>query len=137
MNGGERTPLRIEYRHVQALSARGNHRIRLDEDGALFVDIVAGDCPRGTHWSGPWPSVPLRRLSAAELDLLVRTVAQSGFFELPAEVLRPGRDGYRDEIDVVLGVRAHGVAVERAPPPPAFEHLRRMLLQFAGPPLAA
>ncbi|ATE59890.1 hypothetical protein [Thauera sinica] len=128
--------LRIEFRHMQALSSRGNHRIRLDADGSLFVDVVTGDCPRGTHWSGPWPGTPVRRLQAAEIGELARAISHSGFFGLPAETVRQGRDGYREELDVVLGERAHSVAIERVEPPPAFARLRSLLWRQAGLPLS-
>ena len=132
----QRAPLRIEFRHVQALSSRGNHRIRLDADGALFVDVVTRDCPRGTHWDGPWPAVPLRRLSAVEIDGLVQVILHSGFFDLPGEWVQQGRDGYCEELDIAIGERAHKVVVERVQLPPAFAHLRAILWQLAGSPLS-
>lgn len=131
-----RAPLRVEFRHVQALSARGNHRIRLDPDGALFVDVVTRDCPRGIHWSGEWPTVPARRLTAAEIDGLVQTIVRSGFFELPGEIVQPGRDGFREELDVSVGDRSHSVAIERVAPLPSFRQVRAALWQLAGAPLS-
>ncbi|MBS0513215.1 MAG: hypothetical protein JSR42_18790 [Proteobacteria bacterium] len=127
-----RMALSLRFTHVQALSSRGNHRIRLDGEGALFVDVVTRDCPRGTPWSGDWPDVPLRQLSAAECDELAGIIRDSGFLELAAEWFQAGRDGYREEIEVTLGPRTHKVTVERAPPPAAFIRVRSAVWKLAG-----
>lgn len=127
-----RTMLALEFTHVQALSSRGNHRIRLDGDGGLFVDVVTVDCPRGTAWSGAWPHVPVRRLSAAECDGLARTIRDSGFLDLAAEWLQAGKDGYREVLEVEIGARRHRVMVERAQPPAAFLRVRNALWKLAG-----
>ena len=127
-----RMMLALAFTHVQALSSRGNHRIRLDGDGCLFVDVVTVDCPRGTAWSGDWPDVPVCRLSAAECDDLARMIVDSGFLELAAEWLQAGKDGYREELEVVIGALRHRVTVERAQPPEAFVRVRNALWRLAG-----
>lgn len=121
-------PLRIEYRHIQALSAIGNRRVRIDPDGKVFSDVVTRDCPRGTHWSGPWPEQPIRVLSVGEMRRLRAAVDRSGFFALPERIEQAGHDGYRDELDVVIGDRRHTVVVERHAPPKAFWKVRSAVL---------
>lgn len=127
-----RPALSLRFTHVQALSSRGNHRIRLDDEGFLFVDVVTQDCPRGTPWSGGWPDVPLRRLSAAECDGLAGLILDSGFLDLAAAWFQAGRDGYREELEVTLGPRTHKVTVERAQPPTAFIRVRSAVWKLAG-----
>jgi len=46
----------------------------------------------------------------------------------------PGRDGFRDQIDVTLGKRRHSVMIERSAAPPAFARVRALLMALAGPP---
>lgn len=127
----------VEFRRIQSMSCKGNHRIRVDADGAVFVDVATRDCPPGEHWNGPWPDVPVRRLSAAEMDALAYTIVDAGFFALPPEVVRQGHDGFRDELDVRVGERTHSVVVERAPPPQPFVRVRAALWKLAGPPFSA
>jgi hypothetical protein len=124
--------LRIEYRRIQAITSRGNQRVRIDADGSVYADVVTRDCPSGEHWAGPWPTEAVRTLSAADMERLRREVLSSGFLDLPAQIERPGRDGYRDELDVSVGGRSHSVAVERADAPPAFIRLRQAVLAAAG-----
>lgn len=128
--------LRVEFRHVQALSSRGNHRIRLEPDGALFVDVVTRDCPRGVAWIGEWPAVPARRLAPAEIDALIETIIGSGFFDLPGEMVQRGHDGFREELDVEIDERSHSVAIERVAPPLPFVRVRAALWRLAGSPLS-
>ena len=130
-------PLRIEFRRIQAISSRGNLRIRLAADGELFAYQETRDCPPGEHWSGPWPGEPVRRLADPQLQELAALLAGSGFFELPERIVTPGRDGFRDEIDAALGAREHSVCVERATAPAAFACLRDALTGLAGPPFSA
>ena len=125
----------IEFSRIQAISSRGNLRIRVSADGALFAYVENHDCPRGEHWSAPWPHAPLRRLSCAQQQKLVDALADGSFFELPEEIVTPGRDGFRDQIDVTLGERRHSVMIERSAAPPAFARVRGLLLKLAGPPL--
>ena len=130
-------PLRIEFRRIQAISSRGNLRIRLAADGDLFAYQETRDCPQGEHWSAPWPAQPLRSLAGPQLQELATLLTGGGFFELPGRIVTPGRDGFRDEIDAALGARAHSVCVERSAAPPAFARLRDALIALAGPPFSA
>ena len=123
----------IEFRRIQAISSRGNLRIRTTAAGALFAYVERNDCPHGEPWSAPWPLQPLRRLNCAQQQQLAEAL-EGGFFELPEEIVTPGRDGYRDEIDATLGERRHSVMIERSSPPAAFERVRALLLALAGPP---
>ena len=124
----------IEFSRIQAITCRGNLRIRVSADGALFAYDEAHDCPRGEHWSAPWPHAPLRHLSGAQQQQLADALADGGFFELPEEIVTPGRDGFRDQIDVTLGKRRHSVMIERSAAPPAFARVRALLMALAGPP---
>lgn len=124
-------PLRVEYRRIQAMTCKGNRRVRIDPDGQVFVDVATRDCPPGVDWSGPWPTISARTLDAAERARLRDTIAASGFFELPPRVERAAADGYRDEIDVALGARRHSVTVEHAEPPAAFTRVRAAVLAAA------
>ena len=81
-------PLRIEFRRIQAISSRGNLRIRLAADGDLFAYQETRDCPQGEHWSAPWPAQPLRSLAGPQLQELATLLAGGGFFELPGRILR-------------------------------------------------
>ena len=130
-------PLRLEFRRIQAISSRGNQRIRVTPTGELFVYLEQRDCPRGQDWSAPWPDEPLRRLSPAEQRQLASTLIASGFLELPRLIVGAGRDGFRDEIDAAFGPQRHSVTIERVPAPAAFAHLRAALLAIAGPPFGA
>ena len=125
--------LSVEYRRIHAITCRGNRRVRIDPDGRLFVDVATRDCPPGTDWNGPWPTVPARTLDVAEHARLRRLIDTSGFFDLPPRVETPGHDGYRDELDVELGPRRHSVTVERAEAPAAFARVRAAVLAVAGP----
>lgn len=125
-------PLRAEYRYIQAMTCKGNRRVRIDPDGRVFADVATRDCIGGADWNGPWPTEPVRMLSAAELARLRRELLDSGFFELPARIEEPAQDGYRDEIDVAIGARRHSVTVQHAPAPPAFARVRAALLAAAG-----
>ncbi|WP_374690420.1 hypothetical protein [Accumulibacter sp.] len=131
------SPLRLEFRRIQAISSRGNQRIRVTPAGELFAYLEQRDCPCGEDWSAPWPDEPLRRLSPAERRQLASTLIGSGFLELPRQIVAAGRDGFRDEIDAALGPRRHSVSIERAPAPAAFACLRAALLALAGPPFSA
>jgi hypothetical protein len=99
-------PLSLEFRRVQAISSRGNQRIRVTPAGELFAYLEQRDCPRGEDWSAPWPDEPLRRLSPAEQRQLASTLIASGFLELPRLIVGAGRDGFRDEIDAAFGPAA-------------------------------
>lgn len=121
-------PLRIEYRRIQAMTCKGNRRVRIDPDGKVFVDVATRDCPPGTDWNGPWPADSVRTLDATERARLSDEVAASGFFALPARVEQPGRDGYRDELDIAIGARSHSVTIERAEAPAAFVRVRAAVL---------
>ena len=124
----------IEFSRIQAISCRGNLRIRLSAEGALFTYVEMHDCPRGEHWSAPWPDEPWRHLSSVQKQQLVDALVDGGFFELPEKIATPGRDGFRDEIKVTLGERRHSVMVERSAAPAAFAHVRTLLMALAGPP---
>jgi hypothetical protein len=124
-------PLRVEYRRIQAMTCKGNRRVRVDSDGRVFADVATRDCPPGVDWNGPWPTTPVRTLDAAERARLGDTISASGFFELPPRVERAATDGYRDEIDVALGARRHSVTVEHAEPPAAFARVRAAVLAAA------
>lgn len=130
-------PLSLEFRRVQAISSRGNQRIRVTPAGEVFAYLEWRDCPRGEEWSAPWPDEPLRRLSPAEQQELARIVVASAFLDLPRQIVAAGRDGFRDEIDAALGSRRHSVTIERAPAPAAFARVRAALLAIAGPPFSA
>ena len=123
----------VEYRRIQAMTCKGNRRVRIDPDGKVFSDVATRDCPQGTDWNGPWPTAPVRTLDAAALARLRDEIDASGFFSLPARVERPGHDGFRDEIDASIGGRRHSVTVEHADAPPAFTQVRAALLRAAGP----
>lgn len=124
--------LRIEYRYIQAMTCKGNRRVRIDPDGRLYVDVATRDCLSGEDWNGPWPSEAARTLSAAEMARLRRKASRSGFFDLPARIERAATDGYREELDVSVGERRHAVVVEHADPPPAFVRMRDAVLALAG-----
>lgn len=128
-------PALVTFQRIQAITCRGNLRIRVLADGALYAQIERGNCARGEDWSGPWPASAARVLSDAELHALLGLLERPAFFALPAQVSAPGRDGYRDEIALALGARRHRVVVERTTPPPAFAVLRDHLLQLAAPQL--
>ncbi len=130
-------PLSLEFRRVQAISSRGNQRIRVTPAGDVFAYLEQRDCPLGEEWSAPWPDAPLRRLSPVEQQELARTLLASGFLELPGRIVVAGRDGFRDEIDAALGAQRHSVRIERAPAPVAFARVRAALLAIAGPPFSA
>ncbi|MCP5247640.1 MAG: hypothetical protein H6942_03690 [Candidatus Accumulibacter sp.] len=127
----------IEFRRIQAISCRGNLRIRVAPCGALFAYVETRDCPRGEHWSAPWPGEPLRRLQHSEQQQLAEALLGGGFFALPGEIVTPGRDGFRDEIDATLGAMHHSVRIERSAAPTAFARVRAALMAFAGPPFSA
>ncbi|HRL76750.1 MAG TPA: hypothetical protein PK440_18600 [Candidatus Accumulibacter phosphatis] len=135
--GAADAPLSLEFRRIQAISSRGNQRIRVTPDGAVFAYLESRDCARGEHWSAPWPEEAQRRLTPDERRELAGTLVASGFFDLPMAIVTAGRDGFRDEIDAVLGTRQHSVTIERAPAPAAFACLRAALLALAGPPFSA
>jgi hypothetical protein len=126
------SPLRAEYRYIQALTCKGNRRVRIDPDGRVFADVATRDCAGGEDWNGPWPMEPVRTLSEAELARLRREFLDSGFFDLPARLEVPAHDGYRDEIDLSIGPRSHSVTVQHAPAPSAFVRVRAALLAAAG-----
>lgn len=123
--------LRVEYRRIQAITCKGNRRVRIDPDGGVFVDVATRDCPPGVDWNGPWPTEPARRLDSAEHVRLRDLIDTSGFFVLPTSIARAGRDGYRDELDVAIGTRSHSVVLERAEAPPAFARVRAAVLEAA------
>jgi len=129
-------PLSLEFRRIQAISSRGNLRIRVTAAGEVFACLEQRDCPPGEDWSVPWPDTALRRLSPVEQRELARTLLASGFLDLPGQIVVAGRDGFRDEIDAALGARRHSVRVERAPAPVAFARVRAALLAIAGPPFS-
>jgi hypothetical protein len=125
-------PLRAEYRYIQAMTCKGNRRVRIDPNGRVFADVATRDCVGGADWNGPWPTEPVRTLSEAELERLRRELDASGFFALPARIEVPAHDGYRDEIELSIGPRSHSVTVQHAPPPRAFVRVRAALLAAAG-----
>jgi hypothetical protein len=131
-NGAAGEPLCLEYRRIQAMSCRGNRRVRIDPDGKVFVDVASRDCPHGTNWNGPWPTEPARVLTTTEMVRLRDTITSSGFFDLPPLIERAGHDGYRDELDVALGARRNAVTVVRAPVPPSFARVQSAVLAAAG-----
>jgi hypothetical protein len=124
--------LRVEYRRIQAMTCKGNRRVRVDPDGKLSVDVATRDCPPGADWNGPWPTDPVRTLDQGERARLRDAIVASGFLELPARVEQPGTDGYRDELDVSIRARSHSVTVEHAAAPPAFAAVRAAVLAAAG-----
>jgi hypothetical protein len=123
----------IEFRRIQAISCRGNLRIRVTPAGELFAYVETRDCTRGQHWSAPWPEKALRRLDLRQQRQLVDALLEGDFFALPGEILTPGRDGFRDQIDATLGERHHSVSIERSAAPPAFARVRATLMALAGP----
>jgi hypothetical protein len=125
-------PLRVEYRYIQAMTCKGNRRVRIDPDGRVYADVATRDCLSGEDWNGPWPTQPVRSLSAAQMARLLREVSRSGFFDLPARIERLATDGYREELDVSVGDRRHSVVVEHADAPPAFIRVRDAVLALAG-----
>lgn len=127
----------IEFRRVQAISCRGNLRIRVTPAGELFAYVETRDCPRGRQWSAPWPEQALRRLDRRQQQQLVDALLEGDFFALPGEIVTPGRDGCRDEIDATLGELRHSVSIERSAAPPAFARVRAALMALAGPPFSA
>lgn len=127
----------VEFRRIQAISCRGNLRIRVARDGSLFAYVEANDCPRGQHWSAAWPEQPLRRLDCGQRQQLAEAILDGGFFALPGEMVNPGRDGFRDEIDVSVDELRHAVAIERFAAPAAFARVRALLMKLAGPPFSA
>ena len=127
----------IEFRRIQAISCRGNQRIRVTPAGALFAYVETRDCPRGEHWSAPWPEQPLRRLDRGQQQELADALVDGGFFALPEQIVTAGRDGFRDEIDATLGELRHSVTIERSAAPPAFARVRAALMALAGPPFSA
>ncbi len=46
--------------------------------------------------------------------------------------MTPGRDGFREELDVAIGESRHSVTVERAKVPAGFQQVRDALLRLAG-----
>jgi hypothetical protein len=129
---GRGDSLRVEYRYIQAMTCRGNRRVRVDADGRLFADEATRDCLRGEHWNGPWPDQPRHTLSPEEMGRLRRQIERAGIMELPAESVTPGRDGFREELDVDLGDHRHSIAFERAHPPRGFQQVRDTLFRLAG-----
>ena len=127
----------VEFRRIQAISCRGNQRIRVTRNGALFAYIETRDCPRGKPWSASWPEQPLRRLDRAQQQQLADALVDGDFFALPEQILTAGRDGFRDEIDATLGDLRHSVIIERSAAPPAFARVRAALMALAGPPFSA
>ena len=123
--------VRVEFRHIQAISCKGNRRVRIEPDGRVFADLVTRDCPPGVDWNGPWPIAPVRTLDGDERARLRDLIDTSGFFALPTSIARAGHDGFRDELDVALGPRRHSVVVERTGAPPAFARVRAAVLAAA------
>jgi hypothetical protein len=123
--------VRVEYRYIQAINCKGNRRIRVDPDGSVYSDVATRDCLSGEHWNGPWPERPVRRLSDREMARLRREIERSGFLDLAARIATPGHDGFREELDVVIGERSHSVTVERARAPAEFVRVRDALLRLA------
>lgn len=128
--GGE--TLRAEYRYIQAMTCKGNRRVRVDPDGRVFADVAEHDCLSGEHWNGPWPDQPAVTLSADDMAWLQGQIERAGVMELPAQIMTPGRDGFREELDVAIGERRHSVTVERAKVPAGFQQVRDALLRLAG-----
>lgn len=126
--------LSVEFRRIQSMSSKGNQRLRIDAEGDLYADLIATDLPPGQDWPDAWPECPLRRLSEAELQTLRRLIVDVGFAQLPASLIRAGRDGFRDELDVMIDGRPHSVVVERTEPPEPFIRVRNALWKLAGPP---
>ncbi len=125
---------RLEFRRIQSLSSKGNQRIRIAGGGDLYAEIVVVDLPPGQDWPRAWPGRPLRCLSADELQALRRLVADTGFADLPAQIVQAGHDGFRDELEVTFDGRVHTVIVERAEPPAPFARIRKAVWKLAGPP---
>ena len=127
------SPALVTFQRIQAITCRGNLRIRVLADGALYAQVERGNCARGESWSGPWPARAGYVLSDADLRALQSMLESPAFFELPAHISTLGHDGYRDEIEVTLGPQQHQVTVERTEPPLAFAVLRDDLMQLAAP----
>jgi hypothetical protein len=124
--------VRVEYRYIQAMTCRGNRRVRVDPDGRVFADVAEHDCRSGEHWNGPWPDQPTVTLTADDMARLHRQIETAGVMALPPEIMTQGRDGFREELDVAIGERRHSVRVERARVPPGFQQVRDALLRLAG-----
>jgi hypothetical protein len=124
--------VRVEYRYIQAMTCKGNRRVRVDPDGRVFADQATRDCLSGEHWNGPWPDQPAATLSADDMARLRLQIENAGVLELPPEIVTPGRDGFREELDVAIGERRHSVTVERAKVPAGFQQVRDALLRLAG-----
>lgn len=124
--------VRVEYRYIQAMTCKGNRRVRVDPDGRVFADEATRDCLGGEHWNGPWPAQATVTLSAVDLARLRRQIEGAGIMELPSQIVTPGHDGFREELDVAIGERRHSVIVERARVPPGFQEVRDALLTLAG-----
>jgi hypothetical protein len=114
------------------MTCQGNRRVRVDPDGRVFADVATHDCLSGEDWNGPWPDQPTVTLSADGMARLRRQIETAGVMELPAEIMTPGHDGFREELDIAIGDRRHAVSVERARVPAGFQQVRDALLHLAG-----
>jgi hypothetical protein len=121
----------LEYERITYHpTKRGNLRVRVEDDGAVFAQLNQRDPPVGEDWDAPWPAEPSRRLTDAPATLR-RLLQQGGFFAL-APVHRDDRrkDGIR-EVLAFHGDPPHTVTVDRATVPP-FQQLVNSLLWELG-----
>jgi hypothetical protein len=130
-------PFEIEYRSISRFpTCLSNTRTRIDREGKVYTATNRTECAPGEAWSAPYPATPVRVLSAAQLDDLAGRVRDSGLLDLPADNRDPKRaptDGRVQEIELVLGTRAHKVVIHDVAPA-AFDKVHRLLVDAGGEP---
>lgn len=131
--GSLRVELPIEYRVMNRMATcRGNHRIRIEPDGAVYLATNASECPAGKSWSTPFPPEAARRLTEAERAGLRREIDRSGVLALDPETDPGGvADGIVEEIELMRGADSRTVRVVNASPA-SFVRARAAILRVAG-----
>ena len=125
----------VEFRRItRHPTCRGNERIKVDDQGAVFTATNQADCAPGAAWSTPYPAAPRVRLAPAEREQLGQLIQRSGAMSLPALSTDPNKatsGGYREELDIVLGGRHAVVAVEDTQVA-AFTAVRQALIDLSA-----
>lgn len=122
----------LRFQHIyMGDGARGNFRIRLHGDGALYLQKNRkGELDPPDRYEDDYPTEPTKVLTAADLERVRDLIRTQRFFSLVAGYCtRRGMDGGAMEIlEVRMDGREHRVVVDRTEQP-SFAAIREGLLR--------
>jgi hypothetical protein len=109
----------------------GNARLRVDDDGAVYVQVNRAEPPLDQAWCGDFPAAPVARLDRARARVAA-VLDRHGFAALPERTEGDRDDGYEEALTHWRDDGTSRTVVVEDGAAPAFRALRGELFGLLG-----